>query len=173
MNNMKSTTDFSIYIDFLNIVDEDTCISMLNSRQNMIECIKNPSEKVQLFCIKSNRYYIRYISNPCIEVQLKAVKNDGTLIRYIKKPNETVQLEAIKQNQHVIMFIKKPCELAQIESCKNISNFHDFMHYSYDYIKSPKALSILYKQAPDIYKEIIQKHKNYKSDAKLILESLK
>jgi hypothetical protein len=47
------------------------------------------------------------------------------------------------------------------------------MHYCYKKINSSKALKLLYKKASEKYKERIKAHPNYKSDAELILESIK
>ena len=192
--------ELSIFIDLLNIVDEDTCISMLNSPPHMIKYIKNPSEAVQLAAVTENGnsigflknpseavqvaamneniYAIQYIKNPKEFLQLLAVNHDGFCIQYIKNPSEQIQLEAVKQDGKSIRYIKQPSEQVQLESVKKASEFaiyefESFMRNCNKKINSSKALNLLYKKAPEQFKEKIKSHKHYKSDAELVLESIK
>ena len=47
------------------------------------------------------------------------------------------------------------------------------MQYARKRINYSKALNLLYKKAPEQYKDKIKSHPNYKSDAELVLESIK
>ena len=164
-----------IYQDLLNIVDQETQIAILEDNWTSIKYIKEPSEQVQFEAVHKNVNYIEYIKKPSKKVKLFVVKQNGFLIKHIIKPSELIQLEAIKTNSLVIQYIERPSKAVQLESVQKIKADHldFFMQYARKMINYSKALNLLYKKAPDEYKEQIKSHPNYKSDAELVLDSVK
>ena len=59
-----------------------------------IQCIKNPSEAVQLAAVNKNGKAIRFIENPSEVVQLAAVNKNSCAIYCIKNPTISVQMMA-------------------------------------------------------------------------------
>lgn len=62
-----------------------------------IQCIKNPSEKVQIEAVNLNEDVIGNIENPTEKVQLIAVNKFEDAIHYIKNPTEKVKKLAWKK----------------------------------------------------------------------------
>ena len=166
-----------LYKDFLNIIDEETQINIISIQEydmgSDLRYIKKPSEAVQLLAIGYYPHEIEYIKNPSKKVQLKAVQEDPSSIEYIKNPSEEVQLKAIQGDSFSIEYIKNPSEIVQFEAIKTINNWVYFMEFPYKKISSPKVISVLYKKAPEEFKEKIRFHKQYRSDAQIVLERIK
>ena len=165
-----------IYIDLLNLVDEETKKFFISDNAYIIQAITNPSPEMQLEAVRKNPNSIKYIKNPSELVQLEAVKINGYALVYIKNPSEEVQLEAVKQRGSTIQYIKTPSEQVQLEAIKNLNCIKDwniFMQYSRKKINDSKALNLLYQKVSTEYKEQIKTHPNYKSDAQIIIDNLK
>lgn len=96
----------------IKIYKEDSYAAIKNDPTN-IRYFENPSEKMQLFVIKTfGGSYIRYINPAAIteNVKIAAIKNYPGAIRYIENPSEKVQLKSFFANQESIKYIKNPSE---------------------------------------------------------------
>ena len=100
--------------------------------------------------------------------------DDFESLLYIK--NTSAIVRAIKENSFLIAWVNKPNEEMQIASVQktSIQSEDHFMEYCYYNISSSVALKILYQKfTKPLNKEKIKSHPNYKSDAQLVLESIK
>lgn len=92
-------------LDSLAAKDQIKIFSSRNAQ--MLKYISN--EKTQIFAIKRSPLFIRYINNPSEKIQLMCVRQiGGHAIGYISDPSEKVQLAAIKNWPESFHLIKKP-----------------------------------------------------------------
>ena len=80
---MKPLQDL-IYIDFLNIIDDELLEEFILENNYIIKYIKVPSEKVQLASIKGHPLALEMINTPTKLVQLESIKKLNTFIFFMK-----------------------------------------------------------------------------------------
>jgi hypothetical protein len=75
------------------LTDEDKLEIAKLDRSSVVEII---SEESQMSIVKNNPTDIHYIKNTTEKVQLEVIKIDSSYMYFIKKPFESVQIEAVK-----------------------------------------------------------------------------
>lgn len=150
--NRNFPLEIKLYIDFLNIIDDETLIDVIDNGSYFLKYVKNPSKKVQLAAIRININCLLDIKNPSEQVQLEAIKNDICSITYIEKPCESTQFFAIKN------YDKEYDEEWFINNCLNKIQDSKMLNILYNKVQLPKS------------KLKITKSKSWKDYANLILE---
>ena len=151
-NMVKTNITILKYVD---VLDEEILIDIVEKDYHALSFIKNPSEKLQLIAIKENYSAMQFIENPSEAVKIAAIKINPCAIKYIKdstpqlqimamsiskqkvttfhciqNPSEKVKMAAVMANGLIIQYIISPSEELQMAAVKQNDT-------AYFYIKNP------------------------------------
>jgi hypothetical protein len=93
---------------------DDIVLAAIPRTDDVLQWVKDPSEKVQLAAVEDYPASIEYLENPSEKVQLATVKKNGANLVYITDPSDEVMRVAITHTPAVIEHFEHPAEHLQL-----------------------------------------------------------
>lgn len=170
----------NIYIDLINIIDDESLIELIKEDHHIISNVKKVSKTVFDFFVKTyGEHSMGVIKNIPDSFLEQVLQENGEAIMFLKNdPSIKLQKIAVKNHCGAIFYIKSPSESVIIESIKYIDfdmyNEEEFLTHYYPLISTPKIFWNLFNKFAHDENSLnsLKNHKYYKDDAHLIIRIL-
>jgi hypothetical protein len=166
---------FHCFIDFLNIIDDDTLVACLQQDPWTLYFIQNTKVKKTEKLIKPADFFA-YIKKPSEKLIETMALYDPKILKYVKYSSEDIQKKLLRINIKNIRYFNNISvaiqnEAVNLYNSNNIYN-HDFIpiFLQTKNIDSIVLLKLLAKTTDRDFIKMIKSHNNYKHDAKIILD---
>lgn len=88
--------------------------AMLEENPMLVQGIPNPSEEIQMLCVKTNAWSLTFIENPTPAVLTQAYRGEYSLIQNNPNPTEEQQVAAATNSFFVFDYLENPCRAAAL-----------------------------------------------------------